>query len=160
MKKLLITAAILLIAISGFAQDKTPRLDFPLNGFSILPLEGSADSVAYQVLSLYLPASEGFSPNVSVQVQPHDGTMEEYLEISKDQFKALQWTLLADSTLSPTVITFEYTGSVRGVVLHFYAKAESREGKVYLTTGAATEGQWPKLSPRIKKCVNSFRFEK
>ena len=159
MRKALLTVTILLIALSCFAQNKTPRLDFPLNGFSITPLEGTADSVAYQVLTLYLPPADGFAPNVSVQVQPHDGTMQEYLEISREQFQAMKWSLLADSTLSPTVVTFEYTGSVREVALHFYAKAESRDGKVYLTTGASTESQWPNVSPRIKKCVNSFRFE-
>ena len=159
MKRLLIAAALLLIALSCFAQDKTPRLDFPLNGFSITPLEGTADSVTYQVLTVYLPPSGGFAPNVSIQVQPHDGTMEEYLEISKQQFETLKWTVIADSILTPTAITFEYSGIARGVALHFYAKAESRDGKVYLTTGASTEDQWPNVSPRIKKCVNSFRFE-
>ena len=159
MRKQALIILLLVLAASCMAQDTPARLSFPANGFSIETFEGTADSTTYQVLTMYLPPSGDFSPNVSVQVQPYDGTMEDYLALSKQQFEAMKWTLVEEKLVSQTLLQLEYTGTMQNYKLHFYARAEARDGKVYLTTGATTEDQWPNESPRIKKCIDSFRFE-
>src|SRR6266404_2025907 len=82
----------LLVVARGADADTSARtkstLSFGEHGFSIDPPVGHDATQVQQVVMLMLPPADGFSPNVNVQVQPFTGTMEEYLRISNDQFKA------------------------------------------------------------------------
>ena len=41
--------------------------------------------------------------------------------------------------------------------LHFYARAMSTNGKIYVVTATAKESQWPTVSDTLKKHVESFQ---
>lgn len=157
-KPLLLLAALLVLPC--LAEDgEEPRLHFPLYGFSIAPLEGVSDAEVQTAVHLFLPPSEEFAPNVNVQLQAYPGTLQEYAEISRAQFKQFKLKLLAEQT-TETTLTWEYSGSMGGPQLRFYAKAERVEGKVYLVTGTSRVSQWNAAGDKIKACVDSFRLRR
>jgi len=156
--KLQLSSVICLVALTTYAQP-TNRLHFPVTGFSIAPLEAPSASSAQQALMMFLPATDGFAPNVNVQIQPYPGTIEEYVALSLKQFKSADLKVLQQKTLGKSAALFEYAGKMEGRALHWYARVEQKAGKVYLATATATDEQWSKVSPRLKTCVDSFRFD-
>jgi hypothetical protein len=147
-----------LLALPGFAADLPgDRLQFKGNGFSIAPLEGRSDA-SFCALMMFLPASGQFAPNVNVQIQPHAGTIQEFADISRSQFKSAGF-VVSDEKSTPSSFTWEYSGAQQGRKLRFYARAEAGPGKVYLVTATATESQWESIGAQLKACVDSFRRE-
>lgn len=157
MKKAIRLLLLLLFALPCQAEDT--RMHFKKNGFSIAPLEGKSDSTPYVVVMMFLPASEGFAPNVNVNIQPYTGTIKEYAALSRRQFAAAKYTVVREK-LSPTSAVWEYSGEAQGRKLHWYAKAVRKEGKVYLVTATSTEAQWKTVSARLKACVDSLSVDK
>jgi len=52
---------------------------------------------------------------------------------------------------------FFHTGSMGDGDLHFYARAISKNGKIYLATATAKETQWSKLSDTLRQHVDSLK---
>ena len=145
------------VAMIGLSETPPQKLHFPTSGFSIKPLEISPDKASlYQPLTMLLPPSEGFASNVNVQIQPHEGSMEEYASLSRQQFKTMNLDLIKEKKLGDTVLVMECSGTMQGRQLHFYAKAISTGKKVYLATAAATEKQWQSNSEKLVACVDSL----
>ncbi|MBW2117694.1 MAG: hypothetical protein JRH09_07210 [Deltaproteobacteria bacterium] len=160
MKKTILLLLLALFTLACVAAEESEaRLHFNVNGFSIAPLEGTTDAASYQAVMMFLPASKAFAPNVGVMIQPYNGTINEYADLSKQQFKGLKFTVLSEKITQASVV-WEYSGMLKGRNLHWYAKAELGEGKVYLVTATATEYQWKTLAAKLKACVNSFKQEK
>jgi hypothetical protein len=159
MKRLVSLVLVSIFVLPCVAAEPTPRLHFQAGGFSIAPLEGKSDTTAVQALMMFLPVSDAFAPNVNVQIQPYKGTIKEYAELSKGQFKAGNFTVLKEE-FSPTSVVWEYSGALQNRKLHWYARAELGDGKVYLVTATATETQWETVSAKLKACVQSFKTEK
>lgn len=70
-------------------------LEFPQSGFSIDSLDPRPTQGMIQPIQMFLPAINGFAPNVNVQVQAFAGTIKQYRELSEGQFKRLGLTLLS-----------------------------------------------------------------
>ncbi len=153
-----------LIALAAFhlrtsAAESTNRLLFPTAGFSIQVLEAAPGKAPQQALFMALPSSDGFAPNVNVQIQPYNGSLDEYIALSEQQFKAAGFTLVHRTKQGQSAVLFEYTGEMQGRALHWYARGERVTGRVYLVTATAAETQWKSEAPRLKACVDSFRLE-
>ena len=157
MKKLVLVILVGLVASVCRAEDNAPQLKFPVSGFSIAPLEGKGEGT-YQALIMFLPPSDGFAPSVNVMAQPHEGTIEDYVALSKQGFKTMGWTVLSIKTKGDTTV-FEYSGEMGKRELRFYAKAHLRAGKIYLVTGTALDSQWDDVSQTLKTCVDSFKLD-
>lgn len=157
-KTFFVSASLLLAVFTCFAQS-TNRLHFPTTGFSIAPLEAPLAQSPQQPLMMFLPATDGFSANVNVQIQPYLGTIDEYVALSLQQFKSAKCTLLQRKTLGKSASVLEYSGEMQGRLLHWYARAEKSAGRVYLVTATAADGQWSSVAARLKACVDSFRCE-
>lgn len=155
MKVATLLTVLALTVLPCSAADKD-LLHFKLNAFSIAPLEELAESASYVVMSMTLPASDGFAPNVNVQVQAFDGTLDEYVDLSKRQFTAAKFKLISEKRGDESH-TFEFSGESLEMKLHFYAKAEMGKGKVFLTTATSKETQWKAVGEKLKKCVDSFQ---
>ena len=155
-----LTAIILsaFITCSCIAAEPESRLQFKTHGFSISPLEGVSGNTPHQAFIMFLPATEAFSPNVNVQIQPYDGTLKEYAALSQQQFKTIGFTVLSEKT-TKTAVVWEYKGTLQERKLHWYAKAQRARGKVYLVTATATDSQWKAVSAKLKACVDSFKIE-
>ena len=146
-------------ALRTSAAESTNRLLFPVSGFSIKPLEAPLGKGPQQPLFMALPASDGFAANVNVQIQPYNGTLDDYIALSEQQFKSAGLKISQRNKQGPSAVVFEYTGEVQGRALHWYARAAHEKGRVYLVTATATEAQWKTEAGALKACVDSFRRE-
>ena len=133
-------------------------IDLPQYGFSIEALDAPpSTTTATTALMTFLPVSDGFAPNVNVNIQPYPGSMASYVTMSKDQFKQMNWTIVAEKQNGENEWVVEYSGPMQGKDLHFYARAVSNNGKVYLVTATASESQWKSVSDVLRKSVDAFK---
>ncbi|MGZ3438673.1 MAG: hypothetical protein ACXVDD_04130 [Polyangia bacterium] len=150
----------LVFAARGADADTTARakstLSFSEHGFSIDPPVGHDATQTQQVVMLALPTSDGFSPNVNVQVQPFSGTMDEYVKVSLDQFKANGVKIVAEKHDAKSAM-LEFTGPYGGRPLHWYSRAFLGKNGVVLATATAGEPQWPRLAAALRQSIDSLR---
>jgi len=142
------------------AADSTNRLRFPLARFSIATLESPAGPTPHMPLTMSLPAVDKFAANVNVQIQPYEGTIEEYEALTLKQFKDFGLKVIERKKVGKLVIVFHYSGELQGRLLHWYARAEKSGDHVYLVTATTGEGQWAEQAAKLKACVDSFQCEK
>lgn len=147
-------AASLLVS---FAHAET--LEFPKAGFSIASLDSSPTLGIIQPIQMLLPAKNGFSANVNVQVQAYSGTMQEYKDLSEGQFKLRGLTVLYINEQGNS-LTFEYRGKMQSLSLHWYAKAFKKGDHIYLATATSTEDDWELNKEQLMSNVNSFKLSK
>jgi hypothetical protein len=107
---------------------------------------------------LFLPPTKGFAPNVNVLIQDRSNTIQEYADMSKQEFKSANASLLNDHLVGDGEWDCEYSFNLQGTDLHCYARALKKGDKVYLVTGTATPEQWDSAFPKLKSCVDSFAF--
>jgi hypothetical protein len=157
--KALVVAVLFSLAISS--QSGAATIELPLYGFQIDALDAAPDpSSPTTVIQTFLPATEAFAPNINVQIQPYTGTIKDYATTSKSQFEQLKWTVTSDQQPNDNEWIVEYTGSFQNNDLHFYARAVSANGKVYLITSTAKESQWATVGDTLRKHVASFKLNK
>jgi|GEM_PF-933434 PsbP len=162
--RLIMKNTITLVGLAAFfslaicPQLKADIIELPLYGFQIDLLDAAPDqSTPTTVIQTFLPATDGFAPNIIVQIQPYAGTMKDYAALTKKQFEQLKWKVLSDQQPNDNEWTVEYTGSLQDTELHFYARAVARDGKVYLITATARDSQWSTVGDTLRKHVASFQ---
>jgi hypothetical protein len=136
------------------AKQPGGKLVFPNNGFAIAPLDQPGKGTN-QALMMFLPAADGFAPNVNVQTQTYAGTLADYAALSAKQIKDLKLDVVSSKT-DKNVTMSEYSGGMQGRKLHWYTKAMLKEGTIYLVTATALEDQWKGAADKLKACVDSF----
>jgi Tfp pilus assembly protein PilX len=135
MRRILFSAFALVVLIgSQSACDSTKRLRFTTAGFTIAPLEASPGNPPQKALIMFLPEINGFAGNVNVQIQPYNGSIEDYAGLSLQQFKSVGYNVLQQKSPVKSEVVFEYTGDVQGRPLHFYSRAVKSGGSIYLVT--------------------------
>jgi hypothetical protein len=147
-----------LLALATTAADSTNRLAFPGIGFSIKALEEPAASGYYQPLTMALPSSEGFAPNVVVLTEKSSGSLDEYIAKSKRSFEQAKLEIILEKKVGSSV-KFECAGELNGRKLHFYSRAEMSGDRLFVASATATAQQWKSEATRLKECVDSFRTE-
>ena len=155
------TRAICVAALASFAicsQSGAATIELPLYGFQIDALDAPPDaSNPTTVIETFLPPTEGFAPNINVQILPYTGTIKDYAALAKSQLEQMKWKVISEQESSDNEWNVEYTGTFQGSDLHFYGRAVSTTGKVYLITATAKESQWAKLSDTLREHVESFK---
>lgn len=134
------------------------RARFAASGFSIDTLDAPAGAQPYQVLIMLLPASDGFAPNVNVQSQPFEGTVAEYVELSKREVAAAGLRLVAEEIRGNT-IRMEYAGDIQERPMRFVVKGVVLKGRALLATGTALESQWKDVEAKLRACVGGFAVD-
>lgn len=132
-------------------------VDLPQYGFQIEALDAKSGDSAVSALMMFLPPSDGFAPNINIQIQPYAGTIKEYVALSKGQFEQMKWKLISEKENGANAWVAEYAGTMQDKDLHFYARALLKEGKIYLATATAKESQWATVGPTLRERVNSFK---
>lgn len=148
----------LLIAVPCFAAKK---VEFKNYGFSIetMPVSEEGKDEVFQSVTMFLPSKGvGFSPNVNIQEQKINMTIDEYMEFSDSQFETLGFETQKKKT--DKTLTYEYTADMEGISLHVYSKAFFAGEKVYLVTGMSLVSQWDEVGEVLKKNVDSFKILK
>jgi hypothetical protein len=155
--KAVIVAVLFSLAISSRSGAAT--IDLPLYGFQIDALDAAPDaSSPTTIIQTFLPPTEDFAPNINVQIQPYTGTIKDYATTSRSQFEQMKWKVVSDHQPNDNEWNVEYTGSFHGSDLHFYARAVSANGKVYLITATAKDSQWATVGDTLLKHVESFKL--
>ena len=155
-----VISAVVAFLLATFSQTKAATIDLPLYGFQIDALDAAPNPAApTTALVLSLPATEGFAPNINVQVQPYTGTIKEYAELSKRQFEQLKWKVISEKEIGDNEWSVEYTGTLQAGDLHFYARAISKDGKVYLASATAKETQWEVVGDTLRQHIESFKVK-
>ena len=133
-------------------------IDLPQYGFTIDVLDAPPSAtMATTAFVSFLPATEGFAPNLNVSIQPYAESITSYIALSKNQFKQMNWTIVAEKQNGENEWIVEYTGPMQGNDLHFYARAVPSRGKVYLVTATAKQTQWISVSGPLRKAVDAFK---
>ncbi len=155
-KKLLVILFLLPVFIfsqeSGLAS--FPGLGFSINTFNIKEIPNNQP-----IISLYLPVTEKFAPNVSVLIQEFNGTQNQYKESSESQLKNENITTITSKIENDSYI-LEYISAYDDKKLHFYTIAKFKDGKVFLATAAATIKQWVKYKNELMSVINSLNLIK
>lgn len=155
MKKLLAVTAVCLCVSVALGGQPSNKLTFKSEGYSIAPLaEGQKGTM------MFLPATDGFAPNVNIQVQGYENGIDAYAALSRQQFKDAGLKVLSERKVSNTTVVFEYSGQLGGRTLHWYARAVQKGASVYLVTATATDSQWANVALKLKACVDSFELLK
>jgi hypothetical protein len=150
-----LVVTVCLVASQASAEDSSEKLTFRKAGFSIAPLDGQPKGPT-PVFTMYLPTIGGFTPNVNVQIQPYTDGIDAYAALSRAQFKDAGLEVRWEKKKDKSTVTFEYSGSFDGNLMHWYAKAVQHDKNIYLTTATATAEQWDKVATKLKACVDSF----
>ncbi|MEM1244877.1 MAG: hypothetical protein AAGA81_22200 [Acidobacteriota bacterium] len=160
MIRLLPTFALLLAALAPntLAAQSGARLAFPDSGFSIEPFEAEVPESVHTPLMMFLPSTGGFAANVNVQIQPFEGDLQGYLDISAGQFEDAGIEVLSSKLVSEGVAVLEYTGPLQGNDLHWYARAIQQPGRIFLVTASLLAEQWEELGEKARRCVDSFEL--
>jgi hypothetical protein len=159
-KKLFALLSIVVLPLSLRAGESTNQLHFPAAGFSIAALDAPPGVSPQQPIMMFLSPQEGFAPNVGVQIQPYAGTIDDYADLSVDQFKRAGMKLLERKKLGKSEVVLEYSGMMDGRYLRYYARAAKSGASVYLVTAAALKSEWAKTEARLKACVDSFHLDR
>ena len=169
MRSLILSLSLVaLFGLGASVVSAPPSLKFPTMGFSIAPLAADPDATEYIPLQMTLPADEdGFAPTVNVLVQPLEGTIEQYKELSIRLLKDSGFTVIAEGFTANTVggtddakaLVMEYEGEVGEYTFHYYAKARQRRGNIVLATATASEASWKTHALALKTCVDSLSVD-
>lgn len=153
-------ASLLLSAgsLATLAFAPADRIVFSQAGFSIDVLDSAPGTEPFQPLLMTMPASDGFAPNVNVQVQPYPDGIDAYRKLTLKQFEQFGLELVQEREISANTLLFEYAGEMQGMDLHFYARAVYRDGRIHLATGTSLAKQWDKAGPALKACVDSMEL--
>ena len=118
----------LVLMASSLGAETTNRLHFAASGFSIAPLEAPKGQLTQQVLLMFLPTSGDFTPNVNVQIQPYEGSLDDYIKLSLKQFESANLKIVQQGRTTDSGAVFEYHGEIQNRRLHWYAKAQKSRG--------------------------------
>jgi hypothetical protein len=131
------------------------KLIFKNNGFAIVPLDELGNSGDNQVLTMFLPVSSGYPPNVGVTISHFAGRLADYMEHSVKHAEEKKYKILAATTKGDTLL-IEYVGPLDKDNIHFYVRAVLQGGTVYLAIANAREEDWHDVSFKLKTCVDSL----
>jgi hypothetical protein len=154
-----VISAVAFLSCAAALEIRAATIELPLYGFQIDALDAKPEAAPTTALQLCLPATEGFAPNINVQVQPYTGTIKDYVTLSKQQFEGMKWKVVSEKQVGDNEWSVEYTGSLGDKDLHFYARAISKDGKVYLATATAKQSQWATVGDTLLQHVQSFQLK-
>ncbi len=152
-KLLLIFIFYILFGNINYSQGKYENSQFSINA-----LVTNESTPIDQPLMMFLPPTDGFSPNVNVQIQQYSKSLKDYFNLSISQFEQLKFKIYK-KIISMKKVIFEYSGIMNRQNLHWYALAYKKGNNVYLITATAKQSQWKLKSKELISCVESFRLK-
>ena len=151
------SALIVMFAILSVAHSEP--LQFPKYGFSVDSLDAPPTEPSTMALVLFLPATDEFAPNVNVIIQGPIDSLAQFVELSKQQFKDLDYNIVSEDSTSESEWSVEYSGAAPQGKLHWFSRAIFKDRRVYLVTATALERQWSDTSEQLRNCVNSLKLD-
>ena len=109
------------------------------------------------LLTMCLPVTDAFAPNVSVMAEPSAGSIDDYVASSKKEYAKSNLTILNVNKLDADNVILEYSGPVENRKLHFYSKASHRGTEMIIATAICTEKQWADSGAKLRGCIDSLQ---
>ena len=148
---------VVLALITGSVCSAGSKTVFDRHRFEISTLEPDTDlGAACTPLLMSLPPIDGFAPNVNVTIQMFDQGTDQYIELSRKQYQAMNLTVLREIKTEKGEWFIEYSGLFQKMALHWYSRAVFDGDKVYLITATSPEKEWETLSEKLRGVVHSF----
>ena len=137
-------------AVAGTVNFTTP-------GFSIDALDAPVGNQKQLIMEMFLPATEGFAPNVSVMYMPTNVPFEQFVQISRNQLAPMNLTEIHFENHGDGTAVIEYSGTMQRRELHFYQRLCAVRTGVYAATGTTLESQWKDVGAQIAKNVDTLK---
>jgi len=110
-----------------------------------------------QVFHYFLPADSGFAGNVNLMIQPFSGSLDDYNELTQQQFKSIGFQVIKTKILKSEII-YEYKGFSSGLDLYWFSRAIKQGDKIYLVTATALQKRWEIEKAILIKSTMSFKL--
>ncbi len=156
------TALLVVTSLVCLAHAAEPRNRFVSEelGLSIeVPVATATESAVYWIATFFLPPSDRFAANISIQRQRFDGSLAAFDELSLNQFKQAGFVVVARK-VTDEEIRYEYKGASAGKALHWYVKIVKRGNHVYLAAATCLETHWKEQKTQLIRSVESFVVRK
>jgi len=144
-------------AASQAPRYENPALRFRLQGpdFAVPAKDESA-----AVLSLFAPATDAFSANLNVVVQPPT-TPAEYRRVSLEEFRQFEFEIRHEESVKVCGregMLVHYTGELQGTKLEWLSLAVFDAEHTYLVTCTATPTQYAALETKFRASLDTFEI--
>jgi len=158
-------AAVVIVPIAAtclcLGADEPPVKNVYTNqkvGVSIdVPVAAESAMPNYQVATFFLEARNGFAANVGIQRQKFPGDIQAYDKLSAQQIEKLELEMVQRQVKDGQVL-YEYKGTVKNRMLHFYARAIKQGPHVFLVTATTLEKNWAQDKATLMQSVDSFKL--
>lgn len=132
-------------------------------GFSIVPpaFPAAGKTAGGQAAMFFAPVRKGMASNLNVIVQGEKMTVDEYVALSKNQFKQLNLTLLSEKRLKVSgreAALFEYEGKPQGIEMKWMALAVADGDRIVLATGTAIASEYDSVSKAFKASLETLKL--
>lgn len=110
-----------------------------------------------------LPVDGDFMPNVNIfeQFADHDMSLDDYIDLSRQQYGKAQVGDLSVTKLNESIADFEVSAfKFRGNTLHCIQRVIRTDRHFYLVTGTTLESQWDRYRDQMNVCVKSAYLRK
>ncbi|MCC5880168.1 MAG: hypothetical protein JJU03_09790 [Idiomarina sp.] len=144
----LLTASLALFSIQANAN----------NDFSITPPDYPRE-VGGQIFQYFLPAADGFAANVNMQIQPFEGDLDAYANISEQQFEQLGFEVV-DVSRGDNELLYEYRGEMQGTMFHWYSRVIRDGIYYYVVTATSLDQRWETERDQLTESVHSFSLNR
>ena len=150
---------VILIGFMASIYGVDSKIDYTELGFSINAPVFSTSSTG-TVLMVFMPAKNGLSPNVNIQIQPYKDSINDYDKLTKSQLKDSSLTLISSNPVGNNEIQYEYKGKMSGRILHWLARAIKVNDSVYLITATGADDDWESCKSDLSASMLSFKLNK
>lgn len=163
MKIAMIGFCVSLILAFNVSAESSPNYTDPTYGFSITTPKfpvGAPNTVTNAIISMG-PPSDGFAPNLNVQVQALATTLADYARYSREQLRKEGYLVRAEESVklgSEPGVLWYYSGTTNGRPLEFVSVAMVFDQKILLATGAATPAQFKEVGAILRSSILSIRL--
>lgn len=115
--------------------------------------------VGGQIFQYFLPAVDGFAANVNMQIQPFDGDLDAYAQISEEQFEQLDFEVI-DINRGDDELLYEYRGTMQGTMFHWYSRVIREGNYYYVVTATSLDERWETERDQLIEAVHSFALNR
>jgi hypothetical protein len=153
-------AVVALLSICAFSPLTAADGDLPHFGAQLKDLDALIEKAPGKTLFIKVDETGGSTANINIQIQPFEGTMKEYMDVSRTQFEQIfekGWKIVSEKQEGEKEWSCELTGTAKGKEYHFYARAVREGSKVYLITATALQEEWGSVGEKMRRHVDAFK---
>ena len=132
-------------------------------GFSLIPpaFPKAEKAAGGQAAMFFAPVRKGFATNLTVIAQATKLSIDDYIALSKSQFKELNISVTSEKRVKVSgrdAALFEYEGQAQGTDMKWMALAVADGDRILLVTGTALAADYDSVAKDFKASLESFKL--